>query len=826
MQAAKLRNGALVEVVEIRHLEAERRVRGRLAEPRGWISICNTQSGYRWAERLEEGPRGQQAPAERCRCRGGKAVVGCGLAALALTLLGGFIGSRLQAASDAGLVREYQAVGGSTGAGARQPVGGAASGSAEASRTAPPMLGGTSELDGADMTATGRRARPPLPLPPEQEQQETAAEELAEAVWSRPEDDRPSEVDEGPTELPMPALAAASAAALAVVPLTGYGATPSLSVLPPAYVRTPSLGLGLERYEDDEDEPPADAELRKAAAVASVAKKARGAGWSLAKAIVDPRAKRRRQGPRGSGPAAARADPGPRMGLPSEPPDRRDYVRIQAKLAATGLAGRAPVLIPAAFPRARPSSEPLRSTPDGICMYELPSRFNVQHPGILDAGKALLQPEPHLKGLFGTRQAMLDRIFYDRMLAAATNSRLPASCALFYVPYFALGGGGPGAPDAKSAQLDAELLQHLPHFQRQAAAPGSDHFVVLGQPVAVATGFLKNIDFQHVIKLAVEDTLVTTSPDRWRSIHAIPYPTWFRYDPSLEPDGLQRRFISRGALTSRLRGCQEASWQEYLPRCNGARLCSIPVTQGPCGRTASLPLVTGSYTCSTREPGSIAQVVEILSRVRRRLVMGCNAGPCWLWGDCAGHLGSDMGKDPAGAAPMVTFIRTARGKGLGSQADASAWRQMCLERPGSCTYAEWDEGEDLAIPNLAELMTTSLFCLSPPTGKVLFDALAYGCIPVVAATKPLSRYFWHLPDWQAVSIVIPAADLLSRNESVVDWLVRMAREHPADVRRKKLAIRSAAYSLQYSVEPHVEKRGADAFQVTLKKLLERSAPIG
>lgn len=47
-QIRELAQGDAVEVVEIRSLEADKRVRGRLAEG-GWISIFNTENGYAWA---------------------------------------------------------------------------------------------------------------------------------------------------------------------------------------------------------------------------------------------------------------------------------------------------------------------------------------------------------------------------------------------------------------------------------------------------------------------------------------------------------------------------------------------------------------------------------------------------------------------------------------------------------------------------------------------------------------------------------------------------------------------------------------------------------
>jgi len=43
--------GSVVEVMEVVHLAEQQRVRARLDSPAGWISLAETESGYRWAER-------------------------------------------------------------------------------------------------------------------------------------------------------------------------------------------------------------------------------------------------------------------------------------------------------------------------------------------------------------------------------------------------------------------------------------------------------------------------------------------------------------------------------------------------------------------------------------------------------------------------------------------------------------------------------------------------------------------------------------------------------------------------------------------------------
>lgn len=50
---ATLEPGCEVKVVEVVDLTEDRRVRARVEEPAGWISLLNTESGHRWAERAE-----------------------------------------------------------------------------------------------------------------------------------------------------------------------------------------------------------------------------------------------------------------------------------------------------------------------------------------------------------------------------------------------------------------------------------------------------------------------------------------------------------------------------------------------------------------------------------------------------------------------------------------------------------------------------------------------------------------------------------------------------------------------------------------------------
>mmetsp|Transcript_100412 Transcript_100412/g.199265 ORF Transcript_100412/g.199265 Transcript_100412/m.199265 type:complete len:481 (+) Transcript_100412:93-1535(+) len=49
---AKVPVGTTVRVVEVQHCAEERRIRGRLEHPAGWMSLVNTQTGRRWGARL------------------------------------------------------------------------------------------------------------------------------------------------------------------------------------------------------------------------------------------------------------------------------------------------------------------------------------------------------------------------------------------------------------------------------------------------------------------------------------------------------------------------------------------------------------------------------------------------------------------------------------------------------------------------------------------------------------------------------------------------------------------------------------------------------
>merc|ERR1711988_2031975 len=52
----ELQTGAQVTVVEVKLMSAERLIRARIIDPPGWISLEKLDTGYRWAERVDDRP--------------------------------------------------------------------------------------------------------------------------------------------------------------------------------------------------------------------------------------------------------------------------------------------------------------------------------------------------------------------------------------------------------------------------------------------------------------------------------------------------------------------------------------------------------------------------------------------------------------------------------------------------------------------------------------------------------------------------------------------------------------------------------------------------
>lgn len=71
---SRLQQGEEVMVVDVLCSSEDHRIRGRLQNPAGWISLLNTQTGYRWAERVAPDtcrafyPKGLNTEATHCSC--------------------------------------------------------------------------------------------------------------------------------------------------------------------------------------------------------------------------------------------------------------------------------------------------------------------------------------------------------------------------------------------------------------------------------------------------------------------------------------------------------------------------------------------------------------------------------------------------------------------------------------------------------------------------------------------------------------------------------------------------------------------------------------
>lgn len=68
---SKLNPGQMVEVLEVCREDAQRRVRARIRHPTGWISLMNTETAFRWAERQYSLPAGRASSSRASPAGGG-----------------------------------------------------------------------------------------------------------------------------------------------------------------------------------------------------------------------------------------------------------------------------------------------------------------------------------------------------------------------------------------------------------------------------------------------------------------------------------------------------------------------------------------------------------------------------------------------------------------------------------------------------------------------------------------------------------------------------------------------------------------------------------
>mmetsp|Transcript_47433 Transcript_47433/g.78694 ORF Transcript_47433/g.78694 Transcript_47433/m.78694 type:complete len:535 (+) Transcript_47433:435-2039(+) len=367
-----------------------------------------------------------------------------------------------------------------------------------------------------------------------------------------------------------------------------------------------------------------------------------------------------------------------------------------------------------------------------------------------------------------------------------------------------------------------------------------------------------------MMKLALEDSYRGDFP----TVFAIPYPTWFRYYPSLEPSGTHSRkqaTISVSMTSYRLTpAADEAScvpsWVGNLTSrvsaaCDGLKWCRffvIPEENKSGGVTDAkvdaCPVqdVSGTYTCGddspvfnfTTNPGEVA--------TGRPLVLSCHPGPRWLSSPSSPvdlrpaiqsvFVAGDKPSSRATDAPdnETEVFRGPIASVIGSVQPQEYSRQvihkMCRERPRLCVslstgdrtnYSKSLEGR---ISDMYQLVMASTFCINPPgdspTRKGLFDSLVLGCIPVVFTEESLRRYHFHLPFWRSVSVLVTTDQLFAEGFNLFDYLQAYTVNEPLALKQKQRAIQRAAYSLQYSLQPAWgSERGPDAFDLIIQNLL-------
>jgi len=479
----------------------------------------------------------------------------------------------------------------------------------------------------------------------------------------------------------------------------------------------------------------------------------------------------------------------------------------------------------------RPSAErPMRATPEGVCMYELPAKFNLElRDSVLNLpqprGLPLQQNGWHLAGLTDQNQFGLERVFFHRMQAAATTLRMPADCRAFYVPYFSTWETSDVLGlwrDVQRPHLDQELSQHLVHYGRHRrrrcarTTPGFDHFMILGRIARDARTIIENDNFKDMIKLTIEETFLGV----WDHVFSVPYPAWFQYTPRLEPTGGPQHIASVKLNCAFLQ-----KWANET--CGGKQFCSFDLHRmfSQYGNYTQLcpgvALLEGQYMCGDVARNITANIsmnmTPGMARTAAQVVFSCQVGPCWLTSTCQERLRGTP------APYLVSVIGSAKRKEVTRQ----ALIQQCMDRPRDCKYvatgmrSKSNSVLKKRVAGFAEVLMTGTFCLNPPgdtpTRKGLFDSMLAGCIPVIVTPDSLTRYKWHLPNWEALSVVLPA----DRGEdfNVVDYLVLLKRNQPELVLQKMKELQRTAYRLQYSMRPNSE-RGLDAFEVALQKVLE------
>lgn len=470
-------------------------------------------------------------------------------------------------------------------------------------------------------------------------------------------------------------------------------------------------------------------------------------------------------------------------------------------------------------------SEKMRATSKGVCMYDLPAKFNTNlknstYNKPVPNAKTIPGLSPSFFGLHDTDQFSLDLIFYDRMQLEATSWLRPEECKLFYVPYFSqwetwdMDRDNGKWVDVGRDSLNWELMSHLKHMGRFRKPSGVDHFITLSRVEHNCGILLQDSSFEYMKKLGIENMMTAGDP----FLTSIPYPAWFRYPKTSSPKAVETP--STVVVTSahfKDSNCSNVSAVKELGKaCEGKPWCAFnaPTKIEGC----SIAGMHGQYKCSgsDKQFSFSATSDEYPMRTTNAASLGCRQGPCWLWGDC--H--KPVGKERTG--PLAVFVGSARAE----ETQRINVIRHCELRPELCVFL--DTGQpDLKLDNalitkMDDLLMSSVFCLNPPgdtlTRKGLFDSLLAGCIPVIFDEGSLAMYPWYFKDTNDVSIFIPVQlALMPSWYNVLDYLESI---DPAVVRKKQDAIKRIAFSLQYSEDPDSnDPSRLDAFDVAIGRLL-------
>jgi len=255
-------------------------------------------------------------------------------------------------------------------------------------------------------------------------------------------------------------------------------------------------------------------------------------------------------------------------------------------------------------PGKAPVPKRMRATSKGVCMYDLPSKFNIDITNSsfntrVPQPKAIPAVAPLFSGLHDTDQFSLDRIFYDRMQQEATSWLQPDACKLFYIPYFSHWETSHEGKwvEVSRAPLDLEVLSHLTHMGQFRKPSGVDHFLTLSRVERDCRVLLTNPKFKHVKKLAIEG-LAGDHGDPF--LYAVPYPAWFRYSKALEPVASRTRptvVVTSANVVGHSLGCLGLSAVDSLGQvCKGKPWCAFhaPAQIKDC----QVDEIHGKYRCS------------------------------------------------------------------------------------------------------------------------------------------------------------------------------------------------------------------------------------